>query len=1105
MALCVSLAWSGSLGSGAVWAQEAAVEAGDPDGAEPVEAVDGMEEPAERRELEAGVEEEVVVPGGGEPAGESEEEEPGSEAGEVPASVDPETGEPEPPLEGEPEAEPGSGQEPGGEPELSPSELLGRGVLRVEVYDAESGSALQGVSVLVTETGMGGLTSAQGVVQVDIVEGSYTVLITETGYRIETIEGIEVLPRTTKTVRRGLERRAAEEEDAIWEMERFVVVAELVEGGTEVLLLDRRELAGLANLIGADEISRLALGDVAAAASKIVGVNIVDGRYAVIRGLGDRYSATTLNGALIPSADPSKKAVQLDLIPTHLVDNLAAVKTFTPDISAEFAGGSVDIRTLRFPEERIIKVGAGVSYGDLVTGERVYRNPDRAMNIWGRVDDSLPPVGSPADFARGVARPTDPPSPEQVEADEVWTLLHTNGSMRPRRSTADPNQGFEVTLGDSFESKIGKLGVVLALTQDRKFQFRDEVEINRGSNNLGSFQVRQGQEEVRSDEEVTWGGLINTAVEFAEGHQIGFTLMSNNASADSITLGRRVVNDEDNTVSNPVDGNPGFVRRYNGAAARVYRSFDEIEYLDRSLEVRQLQGTHLFEDWGGLKWDWLVSGAEAEEDRPDTRFLRSFQLDYDDSSLEGYPGIGPGDLDPDRGTQLTQGNPLGGNPANSFREFLNTFEEGLNLRSDLTIPLWGYGEEKRNSELKLGFSFNDKDRFVRGRLFKYDLGSQLRTNLARDEQLGIDLQEDWDNPDRIDGSARNGNAIYFTDLTRAGNTVRNVDAASEISAGYVMGTAHYDRWRIVGGVRFESEDRGFEVIRTLNSTDQADALNAKLGGPGNPIRNEYALPSIGLDYTFGEDDQHAIRLAYGRTVARPTFYEFAPIRTVDQTDGLEVRGNEELVDTVIDNFDVRWEWYPKADEIVSLSLFWKEMDQPIVTTVGTTANSGFYRSWENSPAGTLRGVEIEYRKYFFENWLISTNLTYIDSMIDPLETASGATGSATIFEGQPEWIFNLIFGYDNPDWGFNANLIYNFTDDILTDVSADPNVPNIFREAVHTLDFVMSKEFKNGLTLKFSARNLLDSDFRKFYEGQDLDYEEYSPGRTFAIGASWDF
>ncbi len=1093
------------LGPGSLWAQEAgesAVEAEVEESSRAVEENAALEPPAEDAAgdfaEEAGQEEREAA------AADLEAED---LPVDLPATVDPETGEPEEaPAEGndEEDVEPEpTGSEP--EPEIWPGDLLGRGVLRVEVYDGDSGTPLQGVSVLVTETGMGGLTNAQGVVEVDIVEGSYTVLITETGYRIETVEGVEVLPVATKTIRRGLERRAAEEEDSIWEMERFVVVADLVEGGTEVLLLDRRELASLVNLIGSADFSRLDLGDVGAAVRQLPGVNIVDGRYAVIRGLGDRYSATTLNGALIPSADPSKKAVQLDLIPTHLVESIAAEKTFVPYLSAEFAGGNVDIRTLQFPEERIVKVGAGVSYGDLVTGEKVYRNPDRSMNVWGRVDDSMPPVGSPVDFPRGVARSTEPPSEDQLEADEVWSRLHTNGSMRPRQSTADPNQGFELTLGDSFESRVGKLGVVLALTQDRKFQFRESVEVNRGSNNLGSFQVRQGQTEVRSEEEVTWGGLINTAVEFAEGHQVGFTLMSNNASADSITLGRRVVNDEDNSVVNPVDGGRGLVRRYNGASARVFRSFDEIEYLDRSLEVRQLQGTHLFEEWDGFQFDWLVSGAEAEEDRPDSRFLRSFELDYADPSLDTFPGLNPADLDPDRGTQFTQGNPLGGNPTNSFREFLNTFEEGLNLKSDLTIPLWGYGEEKRNSSMKLGFSYNDKERFVRGRLFKYDLGSQLRTNLVRDHQLGIDLQRDWDNPGRIDGSARNGDAIYFTDLTRAGNTIRNLDAQSEISAGYWMAEANYDAWRIRGGVRFEAEERGFEVIPELNSSVQADALNAKAGGPGNPIRNEYALPSIGLDYTFGEDDQHLIRLAYGRTVARPTFYEFAPIRTVDQTDGLEVRGNEELVDTEIDNFDLRWEWYPKSDEIVSLSFFLKEMEQPIVTTVGTTASSGFFRSWQNSPAGTLRGVELEFRKYFFENWLISSNLTYIDSEIDPIAQQGGGTGSATVFEGQPEWIFNLIFGYENPDWGFDANLIYNYTGDILTDVSADPNVPNILRESVHTLDFVMSKEFKNGLKLKFTARNLLDSDYRKFYEGQELSYEEYSIGRTFGISASWDF
>ena len=106
------------------------------------------------------------------------------------------------------------------------------------------------------------------------------------------------------------------------------------DGGGRMIPIE--DLPGLKSSIGSVEFSKQDIGDAAGAVSRVAGANIVDGRYAVIRGLGDRYSSTTVNGAIIPSSDPSKKAVQLDLFPTDLVQDLVISKTFTPSGSQQY-------------------------------------------------------------------------------------------------------------------------------------------------------------------------------------------------------------------------------------------------------------------------------------------------------------------------------------------------------------------------------------------------------------------------------------------------------------------------------------------------------------------------------------------------------------------------------------------------------------------------------------------------------------------------------------------------------------------------------------------------------------------------------------------------
>ena len=281
------------------------------------------------------------------------------------------------------------------------------------LYDAKSGKPIEGVGLRIEETGDLTISDEQGRFIIDAVEpGTYTIVISQAGYQPMRAEGVEIKPgeiATLSSANGALEPAPIEESDEIYEMDEIEVVAELVEDGMESQLFDQQEMRELVSMMGKEEFSRTGASNVGDAVKNMAGANVRDGKYAVIRGLGDRYSNTTLNGAYIPSADPSKKAVQLDLIPTHLVERLVTYKVFTPNLPAEFSGGAIDIQTIRFPEELTISLSAGLEYNENTTGEEMLVNADRRMDYLGETSDGFPDgVPDPFDFPSGDSRERGP-------------------------------------------------------------------------------------------------------------------------------------------------------------------------------------------------------------------------------------------------------------------------------------------------------------------------------------------------------------------------------------------------------------------------------------------------------------------------------------------------------------------------------------------------------------------------------------------------------------------------------------------------------------------------------------------------------------------------
>jgi outer membrane receptor protein involved in Fe transport len=184
---------------------------------------------------------------------------------------------------------------------------------------------------------------------------------------------------------------------------------------------------------------------------------------------------------------------------------------------------------------------------------------------------------------------------------------------------------------------------------------------------------------------------------------------------------------------------------------------------------------------------------------------------------------------------------------------------------------------------------------------------------------------------------------------------------------------------------------------------------------------------------------------------------------------------------------------------VAISLYHKEFERPIISTVRANGSSDVL-SWANVDSGTISGIELEIRKTLWERLVIGGNFSYIESEIDPIE---GGLGSATVFEGQPEYILNFNVGYADEARGFSANLFYNYVDDTLRFVGQ--NVPSVFEKGRTSLDFNISQVIA-GIRFRFSIKNLMDEATEFYYEAPESPvYERFKRGRSMSLSASYTF
>src|SRR5690606_3507035 len=218
-----------------------------------------------------------------------------------------------------------------------------QGVISGNVIDKETGEELIGVTVQIEGTTKGAATDITGSYQITVEPGTYTLIASYVSYAVQKVTAIEVKQNETTRIDIGLVS------DDI-QLEEVVVTASQINNNEVALLKLQQKSYAVQDGISAGEMQRLGVGNSAESMKMVTGATVESGKYVVVRGLGDRYSLTQMNGVTLPSSDPYRNSSSMDLIPTSMIENIVTTKTFTPDQPGNFTGGNVNISTKSLPD-----------------------------------------------------------------------------------------------------------------------------------------------------------------------------------------------------------------------------------------------------------------------------------------------------------------------------------------------------------------------------------------------------------------------------------------------------------------------------------------------------------------------------------------------------------------------------------------------------------------------------------------------------------------------------------------------------------------------------------------------------------------------------------
>jgi hypothetical protein len=544
-----------------------------------------------------------------------------------------------------------------------------RGGVAGRILREDTGAPIAGARVDVVGTNLWTETDVEGRFRLSLPPGTYELRLTYDVYQPRRVRRVVVREGKMLTFHASLRRGPRE-------VLRVIVEVEPDRSTAAALLVERRKAAATSDAVSAEQIAKGPDATAGDAIKRVVGATVLGGRYVYVRGLGDRYGNTQLNGAFLPSSEPDRSAVPLDVLPSGLLSNMTVRKSFVPDMPGDFAGGSLNIETREFPEKPLLAIDLKGGFNTASSLQSFLSYPG-GRDYFGYDDGirslpSLVPRSGPARLGEG-----NPPL-------TMGELERVGESFAPvwsaRRLTTGLDHGVSGTLGGTLGSNPPRFGYLLSASFSKSYRtiLADSANLRVDGQSIVPRETYVREE---GSETALLGALANFGLMLGARHKLTSTTLYTHGGQKTAEL------------------TTGLAER-DGQVFQATR----LRLVENELFFQLLQGRHRLAAGRDVRLDWQLNFARASRSEPDTRDLLYREV----------PGFG---------WQFRS------QPGSGTRFFSTLVERGGGGGFDLTIP---FGVV----DLKTGFTTRLAHRAFEARRFTYQfIGDDTRVLLLPPEQL----------------------------------------------------------------------------------------------------------------------------------------------------------------------------------------------------------------------------------------------------------------------------------------------------------------------------------------------------------------------------------
>ncbi|GAB58130.1 TonB-dependent receptor domain-containing protein [Rheinheimera nanhaiensis] len=846
---------------------------------------------------------------------------------------------------------------------------------------------------------------------------------------------------------------ATAEED----VERISVSGRLMSSAASAAA-ERREQPYVAELLGMEQISRAGDSNAATALRRVTGLTLVKDKFIYVRGLGERYSSTLLNGAQVPSPDPTRNVIPLDMFPAGIIESLVVQKAYSPELPAAFGGGNVNIRTTAIPLQTTFSTSVGTGYNSLNSNDGF--SYAGGSDDWRGKDDGLrgiSPALSAAQAQYGTLTPVNIAealgginATNLAQAETIVRELGTafNRDIDVKPTSVKPDFDGSVSLGSRFDlAKNVVFGVMSGVSYDRATQNIEEQERYYSVSGDNLLPLNRYDDIKGTEHQVKLSGMLNFGLELGVDHRL-----------ETATIYLRDTKDE--------------IKIKNGDSIETINEANRsntdtsILYEERSMLSNQLRGRHNFPYLMDLAVDWQYTDAKARRYAPGEVEYRRLNETQADGSVFSF-------------LRRNQ------NAVNySFGDMKdNTENFSWNAKLPLTLG-------KAEMTFSGGYSYFERSRNAQTDRFNFDtVGYSLQQLSGSFSEIFSD--DNILNPD---------NGFKISNVTTQADDYL---AAQMIDAGYGALELNYDyKFRLNLGVRYED----FKQISLPIGADGDISGNLT----DSVLLEDGFYPALSLTWFINDDLQ--ARFGYSKTVVRPDLREVTPVLYVDPLTDFKVTGFAGLKSTDINSADVRLEWYFDTSNY-SIGLFYKDLDNPIEAIELSGSDGNLLMSFRNAQSGEVYGAEAEFLQQldmfggdagqWLNNFFVAGNLTVSESEIT-IQPFPGAdlTNLKRGLSGHSKYVANLQLGFDSDNNQHNATLTYNVFGKRIAFAGVNDK-DDAFEQPFNSLDFTYSYTPTESMTVKLGLKNLLDEDVEILQQGEIL--QKRVEGQSYSLSFSYKY